>query len=281
MDAQAPDVRAQMERIANSAMFAESERLRRFLRFTVESKLRGEHDHLKEYVLGREVFDRKDGYDPRLDPIVRVEARRLRSKLSEYYNGPGRAEPIRIAYPKGTYVPVFAAADKTVPSTPPRRRWLLFATTMLALFVFGLLGAYAYRSVSVKPPGMLAVLPAQWLWRAEEDLDPSAVGISEALNAEIANQHFARVIAWPIVAANHDGLSSTIDAANRFGVSKLIAVSVRRLDGGQSIAIFLIDPTSGEKLRAKNYFVRDAASYWVQSEMARRIANDLHSSGRF
>ena len=50
---------------------------------------------------------RIDGYDPRLDPIVRVEARRLRSKLEEYYSGPGHAEQIRIEYPKGGYLPVF------------------------------------------------------------------------------------------------------------------------------------------------------------------------------
>jgi TolB-like protein len=279
MDAQAPDVRAHMERIANSAMFAESERLRRFLRFTVESKLGGEPERLKEYVLGREVFDRRDGYDPRLDPIVRVEARRLRSKLSEYYSGPGRAEPIRIAYPKGSYVPVFAAAERVAPAAVARRR-LLFAAGMLTLLVFGLLGAYAYRSVSVRQSGMLAVLPAQWLWRNDAGQDPSAIGLSEALDAEIANQHFARVTAWPIVAAHHDGLSSTRDAANRFGVSKLIAISTRRLGGGELITIFLIDSTTGEKLRAGHYFIKDAGSYWVQTQMARRIAADLQNSGR-
>jgi TolB-like protein len=278
MKSSSPDVRAHMERIAESAIFAESGRLQRFLRFTVEAKLRGEHERLKEYVLGREVFDRRDGYDPRLDPIVRVEARRLRSKLSDYYSGPGQEEPIRIAYPKGTYVPVFAARDEPHSSKPLHRR-ILFATTVLALFVLGLLGAYAYRSVALTKPRMLAVLPAQWLSGNDEGQDASAIVLSEALDAEIANRNFARVIAWPIVAAHHDGLRSVGDVANRFGASKIIAVSIRRAGTGELITIFLIDSTSGEKLRAAHYFVKSAASYWMQTEMATRIANDLHSSG--
>jgi TolB-like protein len=259
-------------------MFVESGRLQRFLRFTVEAKLRGEDERLKEYVLGREVFDRRDGYDPRLDPIVRVEARRLRSKLREYYSGPGRAEPLRIAYPKGTYVPVFETADKVASDTPQRRR-VFFARTALALVVLALVAAFAYHSAFTRQAGMLAVLPVQWLSGNEQGQDESAIALSEALNAEIANRNLARVTAWPTVAAHHDALGSIREAANRFGASKLIAVGVRQLDDGELVTIFLLDPTSGEKLRAEHYFVKDAASYWVQTQMARRIADDLHSSG--
>ena len=81
-------VRDHLERIIADDLFSGAARLCRFLRFTVESKLAGREDQVKEFVIGREVFDRKDGYDPRLDPIVRVEARRLRAKLAEYYAGP-------------------------------------------------------------------------------------------------------------------------------------------------------------------------------------------------
>src|SRR5207302_10244762 len=73
-------VREQMSRILGSPGFQNSERLSRFLRFAVEAKLRGEGEKIKEYLIGREVFDRNEDYDPRLDPIVRVEARRLLQK---------------------------------------------------------------------------------------------------------------------------------------------------------------------------------------------------------
>ncbi len=151
MNAQPPEVRAHIERIANSAPFAESERLRRFLRFTVEAKLRGEHDRLKEYVLGREVFDRKDGYDPRLDPIVRVEARRLRSRLSDYYSGPGRAESIRIDYPKGTTFPFLQRAGSAFPPRNDAAFFLRAPSWRYPSWVF-----WAHMHIAQSPPNSRA-----------------------------------------------------------------------------------------------------------------------------
>jgi len=79
----------------------------RFLRFIVEETLAGRASGIKEQVLGLEVFDRGQDFNPRLDPIVRVQARNLRSRMAKYYEGPGRSDPIRIELPKGTYIPVF------------------------------------------------------------------------------------------------------------------------------------------------------------------------------
>src|SRR5689334_3000750 len=77
----------------------------RFLRLTVERALAGNADELKEYLIGVEVFDRPATYDPRVDPIVRVEARRLRSKLKSYYEGDGRDDPVVFELLTGTYAP--------------------------------------------------------------------------------------------------------------------------------------------------------------------------------
>src|SRR5262245_26455113 len=117
----APGIRLQVDRITASAVFAGSDRMSRLLRYLVDRTLAGEADQLKEYVLGVEVFDRDQRYDPRIDSIVRVEARRLRSKLEEYYGGAGAADPIGIAIPKGSYVPVFDARRTVQPSltAPP------------------------------------------------------------------------------------------------------------------------------------------------------------------
>jgi len=100
-------VRAELQAILSSRAFAHSERLRRFLRFAVEQVIEGRGDRLKEYHIGLEVFDRPESYDPRIDPIVRVEASRLRTKLREYYSSEGRRADILIDLPKGSYVPVF------------------------------------------------------------------------------------------------------------------------------------------------------------------------------
>jgi len=74
-------IRVQVEKILASPRFAHSERLKRFLRFTVDEALAGRGENLKEYVIALAVFDKDASHDPGADPIVRVEARRLRTRL--------------------------------------------------------------------------------------------------------------------------------------------------------------------------------------------------------
>jgi len=101
------DVSVQIDRILGSRFFARSERLCRFVRFAAKHALCQGAERLKEYLVGVEVFDRGPAYDPRIDPIVRVEARRLRAKLKAYYASAGRDDQLRIEFPKGSYSPVF------------------------------------------------------------------------------------------------------------------------------------------------------------------------------
>src|ERR1035441_9439172 len=103
----AAEVRAQLDFILRSRAFIQSHRIRRFLQFVVEERLLGQPQRLKEYLIGLEVFDRREAFDPRVDSIVRVEARRLRYKLEEYYRTEGREDSVRIVLRKGSYVPIF------------------------------------------------------------------------------------------------------------------------------------------------------------------------------
>src|SRR5262249_2576316 len=82
-------VRRQLTVILASPEFAQAERLGEFLRFVVETCLDGRGQQLKETVIGVEVYHRDPAYDPRTEPIVRTEARRLRAKLDEYYEASG------------------------------------------------------------------------------------------------------------------------------------------------------------------------------------------------
>ena len=100
-------IREGLSRVLESSMFAQSDRLSRFLRFTVETTLAGEADTLKEYLIGTEVYERNSSYHPGEDSIVRSEARRLRSKLKEYYDSVGKNDPVLIYYRPGSYVPAF------------------------------------------------------------------------------------------------------------------------------------------------------------------------------
>ncbi|HJQ99480.1 MAG TPA: tetratricopeptide repeat protein, partial [Candidatus Polarisedimenticolaceae bacterium] len=101
-----PDaVKSQLSRILTSPQLARAERLARFLKLVVEETLAGNAASIKEYRIGVDVFDRGKTFDPRIDPIVRVQAAKLRARLVEYYAGPGGRDPIVIAIPKGSYAP--------------------------------------------------------------------------------------------------------------------------------------------------------------------------------
>jgi tetratricopeptide (TPR) repeat protein len=101
------EIRTELEKVLASGEMVRCPQLQRFLHFVVEEELAGRGDQLKEYVLGVGVFGRPPDFDPRLDSLVRVEARRLRVVLEKYYTGSGRQDPIIIKLQKGAYLPSF------------------------------------------------------------------------------------------------------------------------------------------------------------------------------
>ncbi len=87
------DATAELARVLGSQTFRQVERLKRFLNFVVTEATSGRGDQLKEYVIGVQVFDKQSSFDPRADPIVRVQARRLRARLVRYYRDEGHEDP--------------------------------------------------------------------------------------------------------------------------------------------------------------------------------------------
>src|SRR5215470_10161220 len=115
------EIRAELERILSSGIFATADRMKRFLRFVVKETLDGRGDNLNETQLGAEVYDRSERFDPRVDAIVRVDAGRLRSKLRDFYTSEGRTNSVRIDIPKGSYKPSFKKlGDLDGPHPAPR-----------------------------------------------------------------------------------------------------------------------------------------------------------------
>jgi hypothetical protein len=93
--------------MCGTLLFRRKPRVRSFLEYTVRQTLDEQHAKLKEYSIAVEVFKRPEDFDPRLDSIVRVEARRLRATVERYYETEGRDDELVIRYRRGTYVPVF------------------------------------------------------------------------------------------------------------------------------------------------------------------------------
>lgn len=170
-------IRAGLARVLASDAFRAAPQLSAFLGFIVERAVQGRGPELKGYTIAVEALGRSSDFDPQSDPIVRVEAGRLRRALAQYYAGEGAADPVRISMPVGAYVPAFdllrrqeadhalagqserpapVAVAATVddagrPSPPPAttlerrvaRRWPLLAILCLGVALASLVAWYA------------------------------------------------------------------------------------------------------------------------------------------
>ena len=105
------DPRIQLvERIVGTPAFQKANRLQALLRYIVDSSISGDPEQLSEFQIGQRVFDKGSDYSPLTDSSVRVQARQLRLKLHEYFDGPGRDETLILEIPKGSYAPNFRPA---------------------------------------------------------------------------------------------------------------------------------------------------------------------------
>src|SRR2546429_6966235 len=100
-------IETELEKIVNSRLFKDAGSLRELLRYTVRETVGGRGGDLKEYVLGATVLRKGESFDPKADPIVRVQMRRLRGRLERYYATEGRDDALVVDIPKGAYTPTF------------------------------------------------------------------------------------------------------------------------------------------------------------------------------
>ncbi|WP_433964503.1 hypothetical protein [Tunturiibacter gelidiferens] len=107
-------------RVAASKGFAKSKYLISFILYICEKHLLGQTGEITEQLIGEHVFRRPQGYNPGEDNIVRNYARLLRQRLDEYFSSEGIDETIRIAVPRGGYVPIFIEEDKAVGERRPQ-----------------------------------------------------------------------------------------------------------------------------------------------------------------
>src|SRR5262245_1207289 len=122
-DLPSPDeIRRAVDRVVISDVFSRSRQLAAFLRFVVEAVLHDRQDRIKAYTIGVEVLRRDTKFDPQLDPIVRVEATRLRRAIERYYAGPGMNDTLLIDLPRGSYVPTFRRREADITRAPPATR---------------------------------------------------------------------------------------------------------------------------------------------------------------
>jgi serine/threonine-protein kinase len=204
-------IRQQLDQILSSATFQQVERLKRFIAFIVTEAAAGRGDELKEYVVGVQVFGKEASFDPRTDPIVRVQARRLRARLQRYYHDEGQHDELIIDLPKGGYAPVFKRREGRSAPKP------------------SLTTALASRNT-------IAVVP--FSDHSESgDLEYFCAGLTQEIISRVTRIKGLRVIAVE---------ADEADARQRAGM--ILRGSVRRANGRVRVTTHLVDSPTGSYL---------------------------------
>ena len=188
-----------------------------------------------------EVFGRGGDFDPRQDTIVRVQGRRLRDRLADYYREQGVEDPVGISLPKGHYVPTYHWRTEPSPSAPATApdarqvpkppRWALRVLVLAALLVLALVAAFGSWWLYPAPdarsaPRRIAVLPFT-------DLSPNrdhayiADGLAEELIHRLAQSPSLQVTARTSAFAFKDRAEDVRSIARTLGVDHVIEGSVR------------------------------------------------------
>jgi adenylate cyclase len=251
----AAEVQDQLSRILVSPGFRRSARLQRFLRLAVERTLAGETDQLKEYIVGRDVFDRGADYDPRVDSIVRVEAQRLRRKLREYYQTHGRADSILITLRPGSYAPAFARADHPHSAPVPADAESLAAPARL-------------------DPRTVAVLPFSNL-SPEPEQDYFCDGITEDIINALTAISELQVIGRTSMFALKPGPLDHHEIGARLGAGTIVEGTVRKAGDLLRVSVKIIESETRQALWSQVFDRETRDVFLIEDEIARSIAGTL------
>jgi TolB-like protein len=273
-------VRQELGNILASRPFAAAARSRRFLSYVTEKTLAGEHDTIKELVVGIEVFDRPNDFDPRADTIVRVEAGKLRKRLQEYYEHDGAGASLQIEIPKGGYVPRFIVGGEA-PSVPPapipsrlgRWRWHYTAAALSTALV--LLAMAVYWGVGSRPiEPSAAVLPFLNL-SSDKSNEYFADGLTEDLTDALAHVDGIRVASRTSAFFFKGKQPDIHEVGARLKAGYVVEGSVRKEGQRFKITAQLVRTSDGYHIWSSS-FERDISDIFaVQHEIAQSVASTL------
>lgn len=296
-------VRAQLDLILASPEFLAPERGRRFLQYIVEETLEGRSEQLKAYSIAQAVFGRDASFDAQNDPVVRIEAGRIRRALERYYLVCGSSDPIRITVPKGGYAPQFSSAESSSyageisapqnreakPRPPGQERPVRYRDLLLPIGVPALFGAMAILAL-VRPLEAYLSPPKTSPAPAASMLDSKvriAVEPFVALGGSVQGAEFVKGLADQLIAKLMKVEGLTVFAPGRSGTE--MTGSFFSLQGSALIEgmilhlhVRLINAADGAVIWANQYDrdLRGQAILDVEDEIAAQIAMAILSSHR-
>ena len=253
-------IRQQLDKILISSQLVNSPNLRNFLRFIVEKTLAGEAADIKGYNVATQVLGRKADFDPNLDPIVRIQAGRLRRALELYYGVQGKSDAVVIDVPKGSYVPVFRAVSRQEG----------------AGFV---IPGVRQEPILAPPSGpSVAVMPLLNL-TDDRKQEYFIEGLAEELTSELARYQELRVIAYQSTRHWQGKKIDSRAAGQDLGVRFLVGGSIRKDAKTVKIDLHLVDTQNGQRVWGEQYCRELKADSLIalQEEIARQVVARLGS----
>jgi TolB-like protein len=245
-------IRTQLQRVLASTAFANAERMRRFLEFVVEHTLSSPNEHLKEIIIGIELYAGHGEFDPRITAVVRVDASRVRTKLREYYLSEGAADPLVIDLPKGSYTPVFR--DASIKVDPPRPTTTSFTEPSIVVLPFS----------NLSP-------------------DPEAYfsdGLTEEIIHALSSIRGLRVVARTSAFALKHRNADVPEIGRALNVGFVLEGSVRKLGNALRVTVQLASTSDGYQLWSRRYERSLEDLFAVQDEIALAIADMLRVGTR-
>ncbi len=266
----AAEVRRQLERLLESADLNISDRNRRFLAYVVEETLAGRGERIKAYNIALTAFARGEDFDPQTDPIVRIEASRLRRALEHYYLTVGHSDPLRIEIPKGSYIASFRYADPLgatpvaaleTPKPPrrlpvsalrrPRLQWALAAVAGLLVAVGVTLTTWqANPSAETRMPstGNIAI-SIQPFSDAESSSNRSLAARSFTFALIDALTKTDGIAAY----ASDEAVETGVRTASTDGRGYIVSGSAHATADRLYVSVAMIDPGTSQYLQAWNF----------------------------
>jgi TolB-like protein/Flp pilus assembly protein TadD len=273
-------IREQLVRILNSGPFHQAHRRQRFLEYIVNEALAGRGDRLKGYNIAQAVFDRAETFDANIDPVVRMEAGRLRDRLREYYDGDGQADPIHISLPKGTYTPHIEFRHAPTPNPRPVRADLIKQLGMLAAAVLLIVAASLWglqhwtSGPSLPDKPSVAVLPFDNIG-TDPKWDRLADGMTADIITDLSHSKDLVVIARNSTEVYKGKPVDMRQIGRDLNVKYVVEGSIQPMGDQIRVTAQLIEAASGAHIWSERYDRPVDDLFVVQNDVTERIANTL------
>ena len=220
------EVKQQLIRILRHSEFVTSPKGSAFLRYVVDETLADRQAYIKAFSIALAVFNKDESFDPQTDPIVRVQAVRLRKMLTQYYLEDGKNDPVVISLIRGSYIPkIYFKEVHDIEQTQEQQR-------------------------SIIPS--IAVLPIRYLGD-NEDYEYFVDGVTEEIVIKLARFSEIQVVARQATQPYKQKIIDPKILGNKLEVRYFLRGTLRKADTQLRLSVELIQANTSSTIWTKTF----------------------------